>query len=67
MEKGNIEPERHEMHHQWIEDEIIEKKLCRESRQKILTHVLGWGAVSMITALGYVVLRGIKSVLPGIF
>ena len=63
-EKGYIDPERHEMDHHWIADEIEERKRCRENRQTILTHVLGWGAVSIITAIGYMVIRGVKSILP---
>jgi hypothetical protein len=61
-EKGKIDPELHEHHHIWLEEEIKEKKQCRENRQKILVHVLGWGAVSMITGLGYLAVKMAKSI-----
>lgn len=66
-EKGKIDPQLHEVHHLWIEDEIVERKTCRENRQKVITHVFGWSIVSAITGIGYVFIKLLKGAFPSIF
>jgi len=53
----------HNLHHEWINEQIAEQHRKREQREKIKTHVIGWGVITAISGFGYAIWEVGKKVL----
>ena len=53
-------PSQHSQHHEWIEAEIRKERERSQFWSDLRKHVAKWGAVSVITVLGYLLWRGFK-------
>lgn len=50
--RARIDAETHRHHHEWTQSEIERRKRCQDMREKVVQHVLGWGAVLGVGFVG---------------
>lgn len=50
-----VDPKKHRVHHQYVEDELISRKISRDRREAIIKQVMGWGIIVIISGIGLAV------------
>ena len=55
-----IDPKTHLLHHDWIRHQLEKEKIVMQRNEAITRHVVGWGIVGLITALGTIVWNWLK-------
>lgn len=59
----SVSDSEHYDHHAWITERIKREKAWREFWERMRDHVAKWGAVSLISSLGYALWLGIEQIL----
>lgn len=47
-----VPEEMHREHHEFIKEYIEERRVKKENREKLKTHVLGWGIITLLGSIG---------------
>lgn len=59
-ERGRIDAETHHIHHDYVAQLIERERMRKERNEKVRTHVIGWGMVTALSGLVYLIFEGFK-------
>lgn len=65
--RNSIDADDHRLHHNWLRDEIDRRRESKERWEKVRTHVYGWGAVTAVGGIVYMLGEGVKQFFIGLF
>lgn len=64
--RARIDPDLHQTHHDYVARLIDRDRIRAERWEKLRLHVYGWGAISAIGGLVYLVGEGVKEFLKNL-
>lgn len=63
QQSRSVSDSEHYDHHRWISAKIARENAMRDFYDEMKKHVIKWGAISMITGIGYAAWLGFKAVI----
>lgn len=59
----SVSDSEHHDHHTWITEKIKHERAMKDFWQQMSAHVAKWGAITLITGMGYAMWLGVRAIL----